>query len=155
MKPTSPLDPDFYQLLTSSYTRFVSGLLVPSDIADEDAARWLYEDASFAILAHNTDADPIFVYGNVAAQKQFGYTWEELTSLHSRYSAELPNREERQQLLDRVSRDGYASDYRGVRISKSGGRFMIEDATLWQLIDQQGRVQGQAVQILKTSDVES
>lgn len=142
-------------MLSSSYTRFVGGSLVPPDIAPTDAARWLYEDASFAILAHDTDADPTFVYGNVVAQKRFEYTWTELTNLRSRYSAELPNREERKRLLDRVSRDGYAGDYRGVRISKSGRRFMIEDATLWQLVDEQGRVQGQAVKILKTSDIES
>lgn len=132
---------------------FIGEPLVPSMIADPaDAAHWLYEEASFAVLAHNTDADPIFVYGNLAAQARFGYSWTELTSLRSCYSAELPNREERQQLLERVRRDGYAKDYRGVRISKSGSRFMIENAVLWQLVDAQGAVKGQAVKILKTSD---
>jgi hypothetical protein len=48
----------------------------------------------------------MFVYGNLAAQARFGYSWDEITHLHSRLSAELPNREERQQLLDRVKRDG-------------------------------------------------
>ncbi len=149
----SPFDPSFFDLLSTSYACFFNESLVPDFIAGSPAAcRWLYEEAPFAILAHNTDADPMFVYGNLAAQARFGYSWEEITRLHSRLSAELPDREERQQLLDRVRRDGFARDYRGVRISKSGARFLIEDAVLWQLIDAQGVVQGQAVKILKTSD---
>ena len=47
------------------------------------------------VLAHNTEPDPIFIYGNKAAQACFGYTWDELTSLRSRLSAEEPKREER------------------------------------------------------------
>lgn len=150
---TSSTDPSFFDLLSTSYQRFFNEPLVPSSINDPvDAARWLYEQAPFAVLAHNTDADPMFVYGNLAAQQRFGYSWDEITNLHSRLSAELPNREERQQLLDRVKRDGFAKDYRGIRISKSGERFLIADAILWQLIDDQGVVQGQAVKIMKTSD---
>jgi hypothetical protein len=137
-------------LLTASYAKFVGDSLVPTELALADAARWLYEDAPFAVLSHNTDVDPMFVYGNVAAQTRFEYTWDEITHLRSRFSAEAPNREERQRLLDRVNRDGYANDYRGVRISKSGQRFMIEDATLWQLVDEEGQVRGQAVKIMKT-----
>jgi hypothetical protein len=146
----TPLDPRFFQLLTGSYARFVGGALIPAELSVTDAARWLYEEAPFAILAHNTDTDPVFVYGNLAAQTRFEYSWDEITHLRSRFSAEAPNREERQRLLDRVNRDGYANDYRGVRISKTGQRFMIEDATLWQLVDDQGRVHGQAVKIMKT-----
>lgn len=150
---TSPIDPAFFALLSTSYQHFFNERLVPSSVENPvDAARWLYEDAPFAVLAHNTDADPMFVYGNLAAQRRFGYSWDEITNLHSRLSAELPNREERQQLLDRVKRDGFAKDYRGIRISKSGARFLIDDAILWQLIDEQGVVRGQAVKITKTSD---
>ncbi|HWU98510.1 MAG TPA: MEKHLA domain-containing protein [Oxalicibacterium sp.] len=150
---TSPIDPAFFDLLSASYQHFFNQRLVPFPVEDSvDAARWLYADAPFAVLAHNTNADPMFVYGNLAAQRRFGYSWDEITNLHSRLSAELPNREERQQLLDRVKRDGFARDYRGVRISKSGEKFLIEDAVLWQLIDAQGSVRGQAVKIMKTRD---
>src|ERR1700746_200330 len=58
------------------------------------ATRWLYQEAPFCALAHNTDRDPIFIYGNKAAQACFEYTWDELTSLRSRLSAEEPNRQE-------------------------------------------------------------
>jgi MEKHLA domain len=95
-------------------------------------------------LAHNTDPDPIFIYGNRAAQKCFEHTWEELTSLRSRLSAEEPNREERQRLLELVQRQGFATGYRGLRIAKFGRRFWIENVTVWQLLDRAGALHGQA-----------
>jgi PAS domain S-box-containing protein len=119
----------------------------------EAAARWLYEDAPFGILAHDTDADPTFTYANKSAQRRFEYTWQELTSLRSRLSAEAPNREERQQFLERVSRDGFVTGYRGLRITKAGKRFWIEDATVWRLNDSAGSYRGHAAMIARTVDV--
>jgi hypothetical protein len=59
-------------------------------------------------------------------------------------SAELENREERQHLLNLVRRNGFATGYRGLRISKSGRRFWIENVTVWQLVDVAGTLHGQA-----------
>ena len=47
----------------------------------EAAARWLYEDAPFCVVAHNTDEDPRFIYANKAAQHCFEYSWAEMTAL--------------------------------------------------------------------------
>jgi PAS domain S-box-containing protein len=113
----------------------------------------LYEEAPFAVLAHNTDPDPRFIYGNKAAQRRFEYSWEEITRLPSRLSAEAPNREERERFLERVRKSGFETGYRGVRITKSGKRFMIEQATLWELRDETGTQRGQAVVIPRTSDL--
>ena len=120
--------------------------LLPDDIGDDDTARarWLYEDAPFCLLAHDTAADPRFVYANRAAQACFEYGWDEFTTLPSRLSAEAPDRAERQRLLDAVTRDGFIGDYRGIRIAKSGRRFWIESAVVWQLIDEAGTLHGQA-----------
>ncbi|VVE66965.1 MEKHLA domain-containing protein [Pandoraea anapnoica] len=146
-------DPAFFQLLADSHARLLGRPLVPQDIPSEDAVEWLYEHAPFAVLAHNTAADPVFVYGNKMAQRRFGYDWAEITRLPSRLSAEAPNRAERQQFLERVQRLGYESGYKGVRITKTGERFMIEEATLWQLIDDEGKLHGQAVVIPRTRDM--
>jgi hypothetical protein len=146
-------DPAFYKLLNDSYVRLLGRSLAPEAMSDEDAATWLYEDAPFGVLAHTPDADPVFMYGNKAVQKRFEYSWCELTRLPSRLSAEAPNRDERQQFLDRVKREGYSSGYRGVRITKTGKRFLIEDATLWQLFDERGTFRGQAVVIPKSTDL--
>ncbi len=139
----SAVDPTFFDLLASSYSRLVGTPLVPAEQDSKDAARWLYEAAPFCVLAHNTGPDPIFIYGNKAAQTCFEYTWEELTSLRSRLSAEEHDREERQRLLDLVKRHGFTTGYRGLRVAKSGRRFWIDNAVVWQLIDREGVLHGQ------------
>jgi len=72
------------------------------------------------------------------------WTWEEFTRTPSRLTAEAPNRVERARLLDTVTRQGYIDDYFGVRISKSGRRFRITRATVWNLLTVEGRPCGQA-----------
>ena len=88
-----------------------------------EGVAWLYEAAPFGILARNTAEDPIFVYGNKRAQARFGYDWNELTALPSRLSAEAPARGERQAFLDQVTRDGFVTGHRRLRVAKSGARF--------------------------------
>ncbi len=146
------VDPTFFKLLSDSYSRLLGKPLTPDGMSTEAAARWLYEEAPFGILAHNTDADPTFVYGNRAAQNRFEYTWDELTSLRSRFSAEAPDREERRQFLENVHRNGFVTGYRGLRVTKSGKRFWIQDATIWQLTDEAGIHRGQAAMLPHTID---
>ena len=67
-----------------------------------------------------------------------------LTQTPSRYTAEPIHRDERTDLLARTTRDGYVDDYRGIRISSTGRRFQIDQATVWNLIDQQAAYAGQA-----------
>lgn len=142
-------DPEFFELLTGSYGRLVGVPLGP----EGGNAEWLYAQAPFAVVAHNTDADPRFVYANKAAQACFEYPWDEFTTLRSRFSAEAPNREERARILEAVFRNGFVSGYRGVRISKSGRRFRIEDGVVWQLIDADGINRGQAATFSSWTDV--
>lgn len=138
------LDPGFFSLLAGSYLRLAGAPLVPPGQDAGQPARWLYEEAPFCVLAHDAAADPCFIYGNRAAQACFDYSWDELTSLPSRLSAEAPARDERQRLLEAVSRNGIAFGYAGVRVSRTGRRFRIEDGTVWQLLDEAGVAHGQA-----------
>ncbi|MDE1895601.1 MAG: MEKHLA domain-containing protein [Rhodospirillales bacterium] len=143
-----PNDPAFYSLLVSSFARLLGRPFITNhDMGNHDTAfqaSWLYHKAPFCVLAHNTQPDPIFTYANRAAQTCFGYDWAEFTRLPSRLSAEALNRAERQCLLDEVARAGFIENYRGARIAKSGQRFWIENAIVWQLIDDAGRLHGQA-----------
>ncbi len=134
----------FCSMLADSYRRLVGQRLTPEGMSAGQAARWLYEDAPFALLAHNTAPDPIFIYGNKAAQQCFEYEWEELMVLPSRLSAEASEQGERQKFLEQVERDGFVTGYCGIRIAKSGKRFWIENATVWQLTDAAGTYYGQA-----------
>jgi hypothetical protein len=144
--------PAFAALLTDSYQRLVGVPLLPADVTAADAARWLYEDAPFVVVAHNTDADPRFVYANRTAQRCFEYGWDEFTTLQSRLSAEQPNRDERARLLEDVRTKGYSADYRGQRIAKSGRRFWIEQAIVWNLVDCDGVYRGQAATFAQWTD---
>ena len=146
------VDAKFCALLATSYAHFTKRCLVPDDVQTASAAAWLYHDAPFCVLAHNREPDPRFVYANEAAQACFEYSWDELTSLPSRLSAEALNRQERQTLLDKVFAQGYAMGYRGRRIAKSGRRFWIEDGIVWQLIDAAGVLHGQAAMFSKWRD---
>ena len=137
-------DPQFFDLLVESYRRIVGAPPPFLEAGQPHSALWLYQDASQCVVAHNTDADPRFIYGNQAAQACFEYSWDEFTSLPSRLSAEVSDREDRQKLLDAVARNGFATGYRGLRIAKSGRRFWIEDGIVWQLVDRDGVLRGQA-----------
>src|SRR3970040_1200057 len=141
-------DPGFFALLTDSYARLVRALLVPPG-TDAD---WLYREAPFVVVAHGTDQDPKFIYANKAAQKCFEYSWEAFMSLPSRLSAEAPDRAERQSLLDEVARNGFLSGYRGLRVAKSGRRFIIEEGVVWELRDRDGMRHGQAATFLSWRD---
>ena len=148
-------DISFFNLLADSYLKLIGQPLVPEEISSDRAVQWLYEDAPFGLLAHNTAPDPIFIYGNKTAQKCFEYTWEELTALPSRLSAEPAEQSERQHFLERVEKDGYVTGYRGIRITKYGKRFWIEDATVWDLTDESGKFCGQAALLPVVEDVQN
>jgi len=92
--------------------------------------------ASFAVMSHGTETDPIFNYANQCALDLFEMTWENFIKLPSRYSAEMDSQEERDRILQRVSEDGYVDDYTGVRITSKGRRFQITNAVVWNVFDE-------------------
>lgn len=130
------------RILCASYTHWTGRNLV--DAADDASAVPLLLTARFAVVAHGTEADPIFNYANACALRLFGMSWQEFTQLPSRLSAEPVAREEREQLLERVARCGFVDDYAGMRIARDGTRFLIQNATVWNLLDEHGRYCGQA-----------
>jgi len=130
-------------LLVSSYKRFTGKDLLPDEIASGDVPRVLFE-AHFGLVSHNIDPEPVFNYGNQTALTAFELEWSEFTQLASRDSAEPVNQAERELLMAKVKRDGYIENYRGIRISASGRRFWIEDATIWNVVDELGVYRGQA-----------
>jgi len=144
-------DQAFTELLVSSHDRLVGTPLLPPE-PGPDTARWLYESAPFCLLVHDTSPDPLFIYANQASQRTFEYSWDEFVGMPSRLSAEAPNRDERQEFMDEVRRRGFVTNYRGRRIAKSGRRFWIEGAVVWNVIDDDGVLQGQAAAISRTSD---
>lgn len=133
-------DVEFFTLMAESFERCVGRPLAP----EGRGADWLYDESPAVILAHNTEPDPRFIYANRAAQACFEYSWDEFIALPSRLSAEVPDRAERERLLNAVAAEGFVAGYSGVRIAKSGRRFRIENTIVWDLIDRHGRRLGQA-----------
>ena len=96
------------------------------------------------VVRRTPEPDPVFNFGNKTALDLFEMTWDEFTQLPSRMSAEPMHRAEREALLREVHEQGYSTGYQGIRISKSGKRFRIEDTTVWNMYDEQGQHCGQA-----------
>lgn len=137
-------------MLIGSFRHWTGKELVQSNPVCQDLYKALFE-APYAVVSHNTDPDPVFNYGNKTALELFEMDWPTFTSLPSRQSAEPVNRDERQKLLARVSQFGFIDDYRGVRISSSGKRFMIDDAVVWNIVDRSGTYLGQAAVLYRWS----
>lgn len=129
-------------LVADSFHRLTGRVLVdvPADVPLAQAM-W---HAPCVVVAHGTGADPVFFYGNQLALALFEMPFDVFTRLPSRFSAEPVARDERDALLARVTRDGYIDDYAGVRIAASGRRFRIEQAVVWNLVDEHGGLHGQA-----------
>jgi hypothetical protein len=116
-------------------------LLVATD------ARPLAEHLFYApcvLLSHNTDAEPLFNYANLQGLRLFELNWQALIALPSRASAEAINQAAREKLMTQVTEQGFIKNYAGIRISKTGKRFEIRHAIIWNLIDSTGLYQGQA-----------
>ena len=105
------------------------------------------EQADFAVVSHGTQADPIFNYANALALRLFETSWAAFTAMPSRLSAEPLIQSERDRLLARVTQHGWIDNYTGIRISQQGKRFVIRNATVWNLLDESGQPYGQAALI--------
>jgi len=131
------------RLISDSYRRLFGRELISGTGSDAEFARLLF-DAPFAVLSHDTAADPVFNYANLKGLELFELTWDELCVLPSRLSAELPDQAERDRLLNEVKSKGFIDDYRGIRITKTGKRFSINRTEVWNLFDEENNFRGQA-----------
>ncbi len=131
------------RLLRDSLIRWGGRDLIAPGVPEGEAASWLYH-APFAVVSHNADEDPTFTYGNRTALDLFELSWQQLTSLRSRLCADPVAQQERDRLLHEVATKGVIQSYSGVRISRTGRRFLIRQATVWNLVDAEGRYRGQA-----------
>ncbi len=94
-----------------------------------------------AVLCHGTGPDPRFVYVNEFAQRLWERPWRSMVGMPSRWTAPPHLRSERAGAL---SGNEVASGYAGERVSATGRRFVIRDATIWPVRDDAGTAVGQA-----------
>jgi hypothetical protein len=129
--------------LASSLKHWTGRELLPGVSNPIELSQKVFE-APFVIVSHDTEDDPILNYGNRTALALWEMSWEELARTPSRLTAEAPNRDERARLLEVVTRRGFIDDYSGIRISKTGRRFCISHATVWNLLAEDDKPRGQA-----------
>lgn len=98
----------------------------------------------FPVLAHGTEQDPELSYANAAALQLWDSHWDELIGMPSRLTAPESERWERSNALAQAKCLDAVRNYRGIRISRKGRRFMINKARIWTLCDPEERVYGQA-----------
>ena len=128
--------------LLDSYEYFTGKRIIERSTANND--RKAVEEGQFVLVSHNGAEDPILNYGNPFALKLWEMEWEDFTSTPSRLTAEIDRREKREEMLQIAKEKGWFDGYEGVRISKSGKRFRISNAVIWNVLDGEGKKIGQA-----------
>lgn len=136
--------------MAESHRRLTGRSLCPED-TDVASALW---ELPAIVVAHGSEDDPVFFYGNKAALTLFEFSAEQFIRLPSRLSARPLAREERARMLEQVTLHGFIDDYAGIRTARSGGGFRIERATVWNLIDPKGSKLGQAAMFDRWTPIE-
>lgn len=131
------------QYLLDSYRRWTGQELITRIGDSLQQARTLFE-ASFVVVSHGMEPDPILNYGNQAALDLWELSWDLFIKTPSRLTAEADDRAERERMLALARVKGYYDGYRGVRVSSTGQRFLVEQALIWTVIDSPERPIGQA-----------
>ncbi|MCQ8103372.1 MEKHLA domain-containing protein [Methylomonas sp. SURF-2] len=133
---------DHVALLIDSYRQLLQRSFL-HDIGEDCLGQRVFE-AEFALLSHNTDPDPLFNYANLKALELFELSWDELIGMPSRLSVEPENQQARERLMAAVTDKGFVDNYTGIRVSKTGRRFRIDNVAIWNVHDRLGRYLGQA-----------
>ncbi|MGL5076458.1 MAG: MEKHLA domain-containing protein [Waterburya sp.] len=131
------------QILVNSYKKLLGKELIKSANTPEELAAALFT-APFVVVSHDTQVDPILNYGNEKALQLWSVSWDELTQTPSRLTAEPVNQATRAATLQQVTTQGYIKNYQGIRISRTGQRFLIKQAIIWNLTNELGQKWGQA-----------
>ncbi|MCB1734233.1 MAG: MEKHLA domain-containing protein [Gammaproteobacteria bacterium] len=130
-------------LILDSYKHWTGEDLLPRSGDAATDALALFEHPA-VVASHGTETNPVLNFGNRAALHLWDMSWKRFTRTPSRETAEPDAREDRAALLQSVARDGFSRNYSGIRISAHGNRFRIHNATVWNLIDADGVLHGQA-----------
>jgi hypothetical protein len=131
------------QLLLDSFRRWLGRELIERRGSPKEQAKALYH-APFVVVSHGMEDDPILKYGNKAALDLWELDWERFTKTPSRLTAEPVNQAERAWMLAQAREKGFIDDYKGVRISGTGKRFLVEQAIVWNVVGAEGEQIGQA-----------
>ncbi|MEJ5056055.1 MEKHLA domain-containing protein [Sphingobacterium sp. MYb382] len=137
------MDSKLIQLIDQSLHRLTHcNLPAPNNI--QDRICWIKHQAPYALLAHDKDAEPKFIFANDTALHTFGYNEVEFIGMPSKNSASQEHRVARSLKLAGAASEKIIFGYQGVRVSKSGVSFPIYGGIIWNIQYHDGRPLGQA-----------
>ena len=131
------------QRLLDSYRHWLGRDLIERGREPDAEALALFE-SPLVVVSHGMEPDPVLNYGNHAALNLWEMTWEQLVNTPSRLTTEPVNRAEREWMLEQARVRGFIDTYRGIRISGTGRRFLVENALIWNVLDASHERVGQA-----------
>jgi hypothetical protein len=140
---TAPAMVRWTQFLLASFRHWTGRDLMERQGSPQEQAHSLFA-APFIVVSHGREDDPVLNYGNRMALQLWEMAWEQFSRTPSRLTAEPVNQAERERMLARARAQGFIDDYRGVRISGTGRRFLVEEAVVWTVVDHEREPLGQA-----------
>ena len=140
---TDPAVIEWSQLLLNSFRRWTGRELLERAGDPSYQAHALFL-SPFVVVSHGAEEDPLLNYGNQMALDLWELPWDQFVQTPSRLTAEPINRAEREWMLEQAKVCGYLDTYRGVRITSTGRRFLVDNARIWNVVDAQGQRVGQA-----------
>lgn len=140
---TDPAVIEWSQLLLNSFRRWTGRELLERAGDPSYQAHALFL-SPFVVVSHGAEEDPLLNYGNQMALDLWELPWDQFVQTPSRLTAEPINRAEREWMLEQAKVRGYLDTYRGVRITSTGHRFLVDNARIWNVVDAQGQRVGQA-----------
>lgn len=145
---TNPLALTWRQYLLDSYVHWAGKELISRSDSSYEQAQRLF-DSLFVVVSPALQDDPVLNYGNRTALDLWEMDWDRFTQTPSCSTAEPVNREERARMLSQARKQGYLPDYRSIRISSTGKRFLVERATIWAIQQPDGTPLGQGATLAR------
>ena len=98
----------------------------------------------YPVLAHDFSKDPYLNYANRQALSLWGISWEQMIKMPSKLTAPQEERSKREAILNYADKKHAIKGYTGIRISSKGQKFIIKDARIWTIWNDEERPCGQA-----------
>ena len=140
---TDPAVIEWSQLLLDSFRRWTGRELLER-VGDPSYQAHTLFLSPFVVVSHGAEEDPLLNYGNQMALDLWELPWDQFVQTPSRLTAAPINRAEREWMLEQAKVRGYLDTYRGVRITSTGRRFLVDNVRIWNVVDAQGQRVGQA-----------
>ncbi|MEY4965496.1 MAG: hypothetical protein RL274_1079 [Pseudomonadota bacterium] len=123
----------YIERVLASYFRITGNM----PIVDGPAGQSVWS-GDFALLTHRGGPEARLNYGNRFALDLWECNWDQFTATPSNATAPEEGRAAREEMMQRVMQNGFVTGYSGHRVTRTGRLFLIEDVTIWRLLDESG-----------------